>query len=165
MRVLGIDPGSLNTGYGIVEDNGNGLKLISAGCIKNKSRDKIDKRYNNIYIELKNIIEETCPEIAALENVIFCNNTRVAIKLGEARGVAILTAINSGIPTAEYAPKRIKQAVVGRGSASKQQVQGMIKHMFNLKETPPPDVADAIAAAVCHIHEANSKLLIANSRL
>lgn len=153
MRVLGIDPGSLNTGYGVIEDNGNGFRLISAGCITNTTRDKIDKRFNKIYSELKEIIQKTRPEVTALENVIYCNNTRIAIKLGEARGVAILTAAEAGVPITEYAPKKIKQAVVGRGSASKQQVQGMVTHLLGLKEIPPPDVADALAVAICHLNQ------------
>lgn len=153
MRVLGIDPGSLNTGYGVIEDNGNGFRLISAGCITNTTRDKIDKRFNKIYSGLKGIIQETHPEIVSLENVIYCNNTKIAIKLGEARGVAMLTAAEAGIPITEYAPKKIKQAVVGHGSASKQQVQGMVTHLLGLKEIPPPDVADALAVAICHLNQ------------
>lgn len=156
MRVLGIDPGSLNTGYGVVEDNGRGIKLITSGCITNTSRDRIDKRFNKIYTELKNIIRETKPEIVALENVIFCNNTKIAIKLGEARGVAILAAVESGVRITEYAPKRIKQAVVGRGNASKQQVQWMIKQLLGLKKLPQPDVADALAVAICHLNQNKS---------
>lgn len=155
MRILGIDPGSLNTGYGVIEDNGNGIRLILAGCVTNTTRDKIDKRFSKIYSELKEIIQKTQPEIVALENVIYCNNTKIAIKLGEARGVAILTAVEAGIPVTEYAPKKIKQAVVGHGSASKQQVQGMVRHLLGLKDTPPPDVADALAVAICHLNQAN----------
>lgn len=161
MKVLGIDPGLLNTGYGVVEDNGNGIKLITAGCITNKSKDKIDKRFSKIYNGLKNIIREANPEVVALENVIFCNNTKIAIKLGEARGVAILTAVESGIPIAEYAPKKIKQAVVGRGNASKQQVQGMVKQLLGLKELPSPDVADALAVAICHLNQEKQRQAVA----
>lgn len=153
MRVLGIDPGSLNTGYGVVDDSGNKIRLITSGCITNTNRDKIEKRFNKIYSVLKNVIHETHPEITALENVIFCNNTKIAIKLGEARGVAILTSVESGIPITEYSPKKIKQAVVGNGNASKQQVQGMVKHLLDLNETPPPDVADALAVAICHLNQ------------
>lgn len=160
MRVLGIDPGSLNTGYGVIESNGTNLTLITAGCIKNKTKDSIDKRYNRIFSELETIIRETHPETAALENVIFCNSTSIAIKLGEARGVAVLSIAHAGIPIAEYAPKSIKQAVVGNGNASKQQVQGMIQRLFSLEKTPPPDVADAIAVAICHIHNQTTQNLV-----
>lgn len=153
MRVLGIDPGSLNTGYGVIEGNRNGYKLVSAGCITNKSSDKIDKRFSRIHSVLRDVIRNTQPEIAAFENVIFCNNTRIAIKLGEARGAAILTAVEAGIPITEYAPKKIKQAVVGRGSASKEQVQGMVKRLLGLREIPPPDTADALAVAICHLNQ------------
>lgn len=158
MRVLGIDPGSLNTGYGVIEGNGTNLNLIISGCITNKSKDNPGKRYNKIYSELKEILKKTRPEIVALENVIFCNNTRIAIKLGEARGIAILTAAESCIPVAEYAPKKIKQAVVGSGSASKIQVQGMVKQLLGLNKLPQPDTADALAVAICHINHDKSNI-------
>lgn len=155
MRVLGIDPGSLNTGYSVIESNGIHLNPIAFGCISNKTKDEFSKRYNKIYTELKKIIQKTNPQIAALENVIYCNNSRVAIKLGEARGIAILAAASMGIPIAEYAPKKIKQAVVGFGSASKIQVQKMVKQLLGLTELPQPDTADAIAVAICHINHDN----------
>lgn len=154
MRVLGIDPGSLHTGYGVIEENGHDLQLIAAGCITNKNKDSSDKRYNRIFSELQNVIKNTSPEIASLENVIYCNNTQIAIKLGEARGIAILAAAKAGIPIREYSPKKIKQAVVGNGNASKEQVQGMIQKILRLKETPFPDTADALAAAICHLNNA-----------
>lgn len=152
MRVLGIDPGSLHTGYGVIENNGRQLNLIFSGCIHNSSKDSYTERYHRIYTELRKIIQQTSPDIAALENVIYCNNSRVAIKLGEARGVAILAAACSGIPIAEYAPKKIKQAAVGNGNASKIQVQNMIRHLLRMDKLPGPDTADALAAAVCHIN-------------
>lgn len=160
MRVLGIDPGSLNTGYGVVDGDRKGIRLITAGCITNASRDRIEKRFNKIHAELKIIIQETHPEITALENVIFCNNSKIAIKLGEARGVAILTSVEFGIPITEYSPKKIKQAVVGNGNASKQQVQGMIKHLLQLNDTPPPDAADALAIAICHLNQMDRTQLL-----
>lgn len=153
MRVLGIDPGSLHTGYGVVEENGNGLNLLAAGCITNSPRTPFDKRYNKIFSELKEVIRGTRPDVAALENVIYCNNTKVAIKLGEARGIAILAAAQSGLPVKEYSPKKIKQAAVGNGNASKEQVQGMIKRLLKLEKEPPPDTADAIAAAICELNQ------------
>jgi crossover junction endodeoxyribonuclease RuvC len=159
MRVLGIDPGSLHTGYGVIEENGNDLKLIAAGCITNKTKDRFDLRYNHIFSELQIVINDTHPTIAALENVIYCNNTQVAIKLGEARGVAILAAAKAGVPIREYSPKKIKQAVVGNGNASKEQVQGMIQKILRLNEVPFPDTADALAAAICHLNNAKLEKL------
>jgi len=152
MRVLGIDPGSLHTGYGVVEGNRSCYKLIACGQINNKNNDKSTTRYSKIYTSLREIIKKTQPEIITLENVIYCNNSKIAIKLGEARGVAILAASEAQIPIAEYSPKRIKQAVVGNGNASKQQVQGMIQHLLSLNEPPSTDAADALAAAICHIN-------------
>jgi len=154
MKVLGIDPGSLHTGYGVIEESGNDLKIIAAGCITNKVKEPFDKRYHRIFSELQTVIENTKPEIAALENVIYCNNTQVAIKLGEARGVAILAAAKAGVEIREYSPKKIKQAVVGNGNASKEQVQAMIQRLLKLKEQPYPDTADALAAAICHLNSA-----------
>ena len=153
MKVLGIDPGSLHTGYGVIEKDGQKLNLIESGCIDNSAKDNYTERYNHIYTGLTKIIQKTQPDVVALENVIYCNNSRVAIKLGEARGVAILAAAQSGIPIAEYAPKRIKQAAVGNGNASKVQVQNMIRHLLQMNELPPPDTADALAAAICHIND------------
>jgi len=150
MRILGIDPGSLNTGYGIIDNNNLNIELVDSGCIKNKTKDNLNQRFNNIYSSLKAIIKKTNPEVAAFENIIYCNNTSIAIKLGEARGVAILAAVQSGIPIAEYAPKKIKQAVLGRGSASKHQVQDMIKRLLKLENLPQSDTADALAVAICH---------------
>lgn len=162
MRVLGIDPGSLNTGYGVIEGNGTNLKLIASGCISNKSKDNPSERYNKIYTELKKVIQKTNPEIAALENVIYCNNTRIAIKLGEARGIAILAASEMCVPIAEYAPKKVKQAVVGSGAASKIQVQHMVQHLLGLNKLPQPDTADALAVAICHINHDNILKRLAN---
>lgn len=152
MRVLGIDPGSLHTGYGVIDGDRRQYQLIAFGRINNSTKDNTVKRYGKIYKELKNIIKKTQPEIIVLENVIYCNNSKVAIKLGEARGVAILTASESSLPIAEYSPKRIKQAAVGNGNASKQQVQGMIQQLLGIKEQLSPDAADALAAAICHIN-------------
>ena len=152
MRVLGIDPGSLKTGYGIVDKTANEIKLVACGCIINKTKDPFDRRYYKIFSELKKIIYELKPDIAALENVIYCNNSKVAIKLGESRGIAILSAAESNIPIAEYSPKSIKQATVGNGNASKYQIQTMIKQIFNLATVPQPDTADALAVAICHIN-------------
>lgn len=159
MRVLGIDPGSLHTGYGVVEENGAGLKIIAAGCITNSTKDRFEKRYNKIFSELKTVIQETSPDVTALENVIYCNNTKVAIKLGEARGAAILASAQSNVPVREYAPKKIKQAVVGNGNAPKEQVQGMVKRLLNLNIMPYPDTADALAAAICHLNQIKTENL------
>jgi len=151
MRILGIDPGSLNTGYGVVESDGSGLKVIASGCIKNKGKDKLGERYYQIYSGLKDIIKKINPKTVSFEKIIYCNNTTIAIKLGEARGAAIVAAAEQHIPIAEYAPKKIKQAVTGYGGASKIQVQNMVMRLLNLNALPQSDTADALAAAICHI--------------
>lgn len=157
MRVLGIDPGSLHTGYGVVEGNRSSYKLVACGRIDNKNNDKSTTRYSNIYSQIREIVRRTQPELITLENVIYCNNTKIAIKLGEARGIAILAASEANLPIAEYSPKRIKQAVVGNGNASKQQVQGMIQQLLGLNEPPSTDAADALAAAICHINSCHGE--------
>lgn len=158
MRVLGVDPGSLHTGYGVIEEISGNFHIIASGCIDNNSKDPFTTRYNNIFSELSKIIQQTNPDVIALENVIYCNNTAIAIKLGEARGIAILTAGQFNLPIAQYAPKKIKQAAVGFGGASKIQVQNMIKQLLNMDTLPQPDTADALAAAICHLNYIKTEL-------
>jgi len=158
MRILGIDPGSLHTGFGVVEKNVNTLKVVDCGCITSLSKDNFEKRYSKIFAKLQQVILETKPDAVVLENVIFCNNSKVAIKLGEARGVSIVAAVLLGLPIKEFSPKKIKQAVVGNGNASKEQVQNMVQRILKLPELPQADTADALAAAICCIHEADNPL-------
>ena len=152
MRVIGIDPGSRSTGYGIVEGEGEKLKLVAFGAIKSSPRTGIIERYVKIYEELEEILRKYRPCEAAVESIFFCKNVKSAIKLGEARSVAMLAAGRAGLPVSEYAPRRVKQAVVGVGTAHKSQVQHMVQHILKLEEAPQPDDAsDAIAIALCHI--------------
>ena len=152
MRVIGIDPGSISTGYGIIEGEGENLELVVFGAIKAKPRASLLDRYIAIYEKLREIIAEYGPREAAVETLFFSKNVKSAIKLGEARAVAMLAAGRAGLPVSEYAPRRVKKAVVGVGTAHKSQVQSMVQHILKLKEAPTPDDAsDAIAIALCHI--------------
>jgi crossover junction endodeoxyribonuclease RuvC len=158
MRVLGIDCGSEYTGYGVVEKlEDRELACITSGAIKLKSRDRMADKLEKIFVELKRVIAEHQPEIAAIEEVFYAVNVKSALKLGQVRGVAMLAASSSGLDVAEYAPLAIKSAVVGYGRAEKQQVQQMVMRLLKLSTPPQPsDAADALAIAICHIHTAST---------
>ncbi len=151
MIILGIDPGIAIVGYSIVECKGNNFKAIDYGCITTDSNLLFPDRIKIIYDRLTEIIEIYNPEDLAVEELFFNKNVKTAIKVGQARGVEILAAVNKGMNIYEYTPLQIKQAVVGYGRADKFQVQEMVKLLLNLKERPKPDdVADALAVAICH---------------
>lgn len=151
MIILGIDPGIAIVGYGIIEVRGNNYKAIDYGCITTDSKLLFPDRLKIVYDELINIINKYKPDDYAVEELFFNKNVKTAIKVGQARGVEILAAVNLGLPVFEYTPLQIKQAVVGYGRAEKHQVQEMVKLLLNLQEIPKPDdAADALAIALCH---------------
>lgn len=156
MRVMGVDCGSALTGYGVVEQrNGGTLTCLSAGVIRLGGRDPLSRRLARVFEELSGIIRAHRPDVVAIEDVFYALNAKSALKLGHVRGVAMLAAAAQGLEVAEYAPLAIKSAVVGYGKAEKSQVQQMVKRLLNLEEIPePPDVADALAIAICHLHTA-----------
>jgi crossover junction endodeoxyribonuclease RuvC len=156
MRVLGIDCGSERTGYGVVEDlNGRDLHCIVAGVVKARARDPLPRRLDGIFRQLRRVIELHRPDVVAIEDVFYAANAKSALKLGHVRGVAMLAAAAEGLEVAEYAPLAIKSAVVGYGKAEKSQVQEMVARLLRLDSLPePPDVADALAIAICHLHTA-----------
>jgi crossover junction endodeoxyribonuclease RuvC len=160
MVILGIDPGSRITGYGIVESIGNGHRYIASGCIKTKG-DNLSERLLQIYEGLSIIISRYLPTQAAIEQIFVKNNVDSALKLGQARGAAFVAVANYKIPLAEYAPRVVKKAVVGFGGADKQQVQQMIKILLCLSDLPPTDAADALAIALCHASHSTLKERIA----
>lgn len=153
MRVLGIDPGSRITGLGVVESTPDGLRQVYFESVRLKDRD-LPSRLGVIYRRIEEVIAEFQPELAAVEQVFISNNARSALILGQARGGAICSAINTGCEVAEYSAKQIKQAVVGTGGATKEQVQHMVRVLLGLRTTPGADAADALACAICHIHTA-----------
>ena len=161
MRILGIDPGYAILGYGIVEKKGNRFEVIHYGSVTTDAGERMPDRLKHLYYSIMEIIDEFRPDEAAVEELFFNTNTKTAIKVGQARGVAILACANSGLNIEEYTPLQIKQALTGYGRADKKQVQTMVKTILNLKEVPKPDdTADALAAAICHGHSsaANSKM-------
>ena len=152
MKILGIDPGSRATGYGLIEQQGNRLIHLDNGAIFTRSEDDLALRLQRIYRELNRLIAEFRPEAVAVEQVFMAKNPASALKLGHARGVALLAGINADLPVAEYSALQVKSAVVGYGKAAKAQVQQMTRTLLNLPEIAQEDAADALAVAICHAH-------------
>jgi len=152
MRILGIDPGSRTTGYGFIEQQGNRLIHIDNGAIMTRSRNALADRLALIYRQLEELIKEFQPEAVAVEQVFMAKNPASALKLGHARGVALLAGIQAGLPVAEYTALQVKSAVVGYGRASKSQVQQMTRTLLCLPEIAQEDASDALAIAICHAH-------------
>ncbi len=152
MRILGIDPGSRITGYGIVTREGNRLLHVDNGAIFTDAQKDFPLRLQRIYRGLTEIIEQHRPDVMAVENIFFATNVQSALKLGQARGAAIVAGVTAGLPVYEYTALQVKQAVVGHGRAAKEQVQKMLKVLLNLPEIAQEDASDALAVAVCHAH-------------
>ena len=153
MIIFGIDPGSERTGYGCVKTDGSRHILVTCGAIKTSAAATFPEKLLVIHSRLATLLSECRPDAVAIENLFHAVNARSALKLGHARGVAMLAAVESGVQVFEYTPAEVKRAVVGYGRAEKPQVQQMIKVMLGLAEPPSPhDAADALAVAVCHIH-------------
>ena len=153
MRIFGIDPGSERTGYGCVETDGSRHKIVTCGAITAPALASFPEKLLQIHARLTVLIAECRPDCVAIENLFHAVNVRSALKLGHARGVAMLAAIEAGVPVVEYTPAEIKRAVSGYGRAEKSQVQRMVKLLLGLTELPSPhDAADALAVAICHLH-------------
>lgn len=151
MIILGVDPGTIFTGYGIIENENNTFKKITAGTIKLPATKDIPLKLKIIYDDLSKIIKKFKPDEFAIETAFYGKNVQSALKIGYARGTAILAAVHYGIPIGEYAPREIKKSVTGKGSASKEQVSYMIKTLLKLKEENLRlDESDALAVAMCH---------------
>lgn len=166
MRILGIDPGTRITGFGLVEKRGNRLLHIDNGIIRTRSGDELAPRLKTIYDGLGQIIEEYAPEAVAVEEIFVSRNVRSALKLGHARGTALLAGVVHDLPVFEYTALQVKNAVVGYGRADKAQVQSMVKALLALPEIAQEDASDALAAAICHAHssEMNNRLEKASGR-
>lgn len=149
--ILGIDPGSRITGYGVIQEVGRSLHYIASGCIKTEV-DDMPTRLKIIYAGVTQIIEQFNPTFFAIEKIFMAKNADSAFKLGQARGVAIVAAANLDLPIFEYAARQVKQTVVGTGAADKHQVQQMVKHLLKLGSAPQADAADALAIAITHSH-------------
>jgi crossover junction endodeoxyribonuclease RuvC len=161
--ILGIDPGSQKTGFGIISHQGGRSEYVTSGIIR-LPRTELPERLKIIFDGVSEIVEQYCPQELAIEEVFMARDAKAAIKLGQARGAAIVACVNKSMPVFEYAAKSIKQAVVGTGSADKQQVQHMVKTLLKLPATPKEDAADALAAALCHAHTQQSMIRLSGAR-
>ena len=155
MIILGVDPGTAITGYGILHSDGDTLRMIAYGAITTPADWKMPQRLRHIYTELTVLIAKHQPTDAVVEKLFFSKNVRTALSVGQARGVALLAAAQAGLAIHEYTPLEIKQAVVGYGRAEKEQIQQMVRMLLQLDHVPQPDdAADALAIANCHAHSA-----------
>jgi crossover junction endodeoxyribonuclease RuvC len=157
VRIFGIDPGSVRTGYGCVESDGTRHRLVTCGALAAPAGATFPERLHFIHRGLERLIGSSAPDCVAIENLFHSRNVRSALVLGHARGVAVLAAVQAGLPVVEYAPAEIKVAVVGYGRAEKAQLQQMVKLLLGLDNVPAPhDAADALAVAICHAHAHSS---------
>ena len=153
MKIFGIDPGTVRTGYGCVATDGSRHRIVVCGAISTPALASFPEKLLQIHDRLTSLISECRPDCVAIENLFHATNVRSALKLGHARGVAMLAAVEAGLPVFEYTPAEVKRAVVGYGRAEKQQVQQMVKLILGLAVPPSPhDAADALAVALCHVH-------------
>lgn len=157
MIVLGIDPGTAATGYGVVERDGTRLRAITYGCVETDAAATPGERLVAIHAGVAALIEEQRPAVAAVERIFFSRNVRTAFAVGQARGVVLLAVAQAGLPVYEYTPNEVKVAVTGHGRASKEQVQRMVRTLLGLAVLPTPDdAADALAVAICLAHSYRS---------
>lgn len=155
MKVFGVDPGSIRTGYGCIDTDGSRHHLVTSGAIVTSAKATFPEKLLTIYQGLGRLLAEYRPDCVAVENVFHAANVRSALVLGHARGVALLAAVEGHYPLFEYTPAEIKLAVVGYGRAEKHQVGEMVRLLLGLTEAPQPhDAADALAVAICHVHTA-----------
>lgn len=168
MRVLGIDPGSEITGWGVIEGDGRRYRLIEYGSIKSSPSLRFPARLLNISTGIEDVISRHGPDACAIEDGFLATNVKVTLKLGQVRGVAMLAAERAALDIHEYSPRLIKQTVVGHGNAEKHQVQEMVRILLTLTSAPEPqDAADALAVAICHFHHAGlaQRILAADARV
>jgi crossover junction endodeoxyribonuclease RuvC len=168
VRVLGIDPGSETTGWGVVENDGRRYRLVEYGTVKAPARERFSARLLKISNGIEEIIARFEPDVCSIEEAFFATNVKSALKLGHARGVILLAAERARVEIHEYSPRLIKQTVVGYGNAEKHQVQEMVRVLLSLAKVPEPhDAADALAIAICHFHHADTRarILAAEARV
>lgn len=165
MRVLGIDPGSVKSGYGIIDAYHDELVVVDYGVIRTTPNTPLAQRLLQISTRVQELIQQHAPQEAAIEDLFIAKNAKSSLKLGHARGAIMLTAAQAGLRIAEYTPLEVKQSVVGYGRADKSQVQQMVKVLLKLRELPSPDdAADALAIAICHHHSAKMRAQLEQAR-
>ena len=162
MRILGIDPGTVTMGYGIIEANEDEITVVDYGALTGRARSPIGERLNYLYEALLGIITRYQPDAVAVEQPFMARNVKAALAVGRAQAVAILAAANRGIPSHEYTPAQVKQRVADYGASSKEQIQEMVRLQLGLTQVPQPsDAADALAVAICHLQEIHLNSLLA----
>jgi crossover junction endodeoxyribonuclease RuvC len=165
VRIFGIDPGSLRTGYGCVQSDGTRHRLIACGALSAPQGTTLPDRLRTIHDGILSLLQSATPDCVVIENLFYARNVRSALTLGHARGVVVLAAVEAGLPVVEYTPAEIKQAVVGYGRAEKAQIQQMVKLLLGLDAAPTPhDAADALAVALCHAHASSGVVPSTNAR-
>ena len=152
MVILGIDPGSLHTGYGVIVQNGRTVECVFHGTVHLPRRLSFPERLGLVYCELVRVIEKFAPDGVAVEDIFYAHNVKTALKLGHIRGAVLLSAVNSGVPVYEYTPLEVKQAVVGYGRATKEQVAHMVSKLLKINGGIDSHASDALAVALCHVH-------------
>lgn len=152
-RIIGIDPGSRLTGYGVIDADRGCLQYVACGVVKTNPQYPFAHRLNEIFEGINEVVQLHNPVIAAIEDVFMATNPRSALKLGHARGAAVVAVMQNGLAVYDYSPRVVKQAVVGYGQAEKSQVQHMVKALLGLSGTPSSDAADALAVAICHANQ------------
>jgi crossover junction endodeoxyribonuclease RuvC len=152
-RIVGVDPGSRLTGYGVIDADRGSLQYVACGVVKTTAGYPFSHRLNEIFDGLNEVIQIHNPVVAAIEDVFLATNPRSALKLGHARGAAVVAAMQNGLAVHDYSPRVVKKAVAGYGQAEKSQVQHMVKVLLGLSGSPSPDAADALAVAICHANQ------------
>ncbi len=165
MKILGIDPGTVAMGYGVIESRDDEIALIDCGALIAPARSPIGERLSYLYNQLVEIVSRYQPDVVAVEQPFIAKNAKSALAIGRAQAIAILAAANKGIPTYEYTPTQIKQRVANYGASSKEQIQEMVRLQLGLSQIPQPsDAADALAVALCHISEIHLSNLLSKQQ-
>jgi crossover junction endodeoxyribonuclease RuvC len=165
MRVLGIDPGTLNMGYGVVDEEAGEMAMVDYGVVSLSSKVPVERRLSSLYKKLVEIVARHQPDEVAIEEPFVADNRRSALAVGRAQAVAILAAANKNLPVFRYLPTQVKQQVTDYGGSGKEQVQEMVRLQLGLAERPEPsDAADALAVAICHLHQKHIEILLARGK-
>jgi len=165
MRVLGIDPGTLNLGYGVVDEDAGEMTMIDCGVLSLPSKIPVERRLSSLYKKLVEIVARYQPDEVAIEEPFVADNRRSALAVGRAQAIAILAAANKNLPVFRYLPTQVKQQVTDYGGSGKEQVQEMVRLQLGLAERPEPsDAADALAVAICHLHQKHIEILLARGK-
>ena len=165
MRVLGIDPGTLNLGYGVVDEDGSGMTMVACGVLSLPAKVPVERRLASLYKKLCEVVARYRPDEVAIEEPFVAGNARSALAIGRAQTIAILAAANENLPISRYMPTQVKQQVTTYGASDKEQVQEMVRLQLGLAQSPKPsDAADALAVAICHLHQKHVERLLAGSK-